>query len=194
MQTRIPMDVLRAAIQDQAGQSSMRCVAREIGLSARAVEMFLCSEGTPRNVTERKIRDWYLRMFGASAPVPPHTVSVVRAAVALLTPHIPADEAVAAGEQVLERVCEIHRRHGIPVPPAVRDLLREMQSGRPRPHSRDLADVRVLPRRRTARAGSGAKTVRHESERPCASHADEEPGILARAVLDQQTGGKEKRD
>lgn len=109
----------------------MRRVAREIGLSAGAIEMFLRSEGTPRSVTERKIRDWYLRTFGANAPVPPYTEPMVRAAVALLTPHIPAKDAAAAAEQLLERVCEVHREHGVPVPPVIRELLQDIRTGSP---------------------------------------------------------------
>jgi len=77
---------LRAALTRAVATSSLRAVAEQVGLTHRGLGMFIRAEARPRDVTLRKLREWYLR---DAATLPKTDASTVNAAVALLLESAP---------------------------------------------------------------------------------------------------------
>jgi transcriptional regulator with XRE-family HTH domain len=109
---------LRDQVRLEAERTSMRAVAREVGLTARALDQFLAGS-QPRLSTQMKLRAWYVRSAGA---VSYHDVSTARAALDVLTAGLPEPVRVKLRRALLDRIEEAHRKVGITVPKWVGEL------------------------------------------------------------------------
>ena len=116
--------LLRAAAADRVEATSLRGVAREIGISPPGLSYFL--EGTsPHTRTLEKIRAWHHRQVG------PNGTSAVTACTALfqLVAHLPHDERGAAIRMILTIVAALHRNRGTQGPPWLAALREEFGAG-----------------------------------------------------------------
>jgi hypothetical protein len=102
-------------------RTSMRAVARNVGLSARAVDLFL-SGSKPRLATQVKLRAWYVRSASAMRE---HDAETVRAALDVLLSGLPEGARRKLLPELLERIQEEHRAVGVPVPKWIAALKRE---------------------------------------------------------------------
>ena len=96
----------------------MRAVARDVGLTARALDMFL-SGSQPRVSTQLKLRAWYVRGAGA---VSYHDASTARAALDVLTAGLAEPMRGKLRRALLDRIEEAHRKAGTTVPRWVDEL------------------------------------------------------------------------
>lgn len=117
-----PADVLRAALRLRIDQTSLRKVAREVGMSLGGFHGFLA--GTDAHpATLRKVRAWYVREMARrreeeSLPVDSATAE---AALAVLLEDIPADLRADAEEAMRSALTEWCGEHGARPPVWVSD-------------------------------------------------------------------------
>jgi len=89
-------DALRAALRRAVDASSIRIVAEQVGLTPRGLQLYMDGEGRPRDLTLRKLREWYLREAGTWTGTREGTA---RAAIAVLVDGLPrAEQDRVAGE------------------------------------------------------------------------------------------------
>lgn len=98
----VAVEVLRTAVAEEAAATSIRQVAREIGVGVTTLWQFL--EGSePQRKTRRRLVDWYLARHATENAAP--DAALAAAALALLTRHMPPAERRDAERRVL-RVLE----------------------------------------------------------------------------------------
>lgn len=102
-----PDDVLRAALRRAVAASSLRTVAEQVGLTHRGLTLFITGESRPREVTARKLRDWYVREGVNAGSV---TTDTARAALDVLLADLPVLERNRATVAILEAVQQAYRR------------------------------------------------------------------------------------
>ncbi|HEX2203403.1 MAG TPA: hypothetical protein VHG91_08895 [Longimicrobium sp.] len=98
------LDALRHAAAEAEQASSLRAVAREIGMSPTGLRNFLDGQ-TPYPSTRRKLNLWYAR-YRLSRRV--YEEDEVSAGLALLLEAIPEAGYARAAERVLACVAEVH--------------------------------------------------------------------------------------
>jgi hypothetical protein len=108
----VSLDVLRAALHGAAERSSYRSVAREVGLSARALHMFVTRESLPRARTVHRLRQWYFR-HSAGVHV---TEDDAAAAIRILLHGLTGQHAARAFEVCLSLVERAYADSGLPRP------------------------------------------------------------------------------
>lgn len=81
-----PIDTLREAVAQKAAVTSVRQVAREVGISRMGLTAFL-QEAKPHSRTYRKLIVWFLRERHSVPGVP--DVYLAEASLELLTQHLP---------------------------------------------------------------------------------------------------------
>jgi hypothetical protein len=62
---RVPIEVIRHAVEMAVARTSLRVVADEIGMTAMTVRAFIRGEGQPQPRTLRKLNAWYARHAAA---------------------------------------------------------------------------------------------------------------------------------
>lgn len=88
-------DVLRAALRRAAEETTLRGVAAQVGMTHAGLQRYIEGKTRPREATQRKLREWYLREAGSWTGVDEGTA---RAAIAVLLEGLPPaaqDRAVA---------------------------------------------------------------------------------------------------
>ena len=116
--TGIDLDTLRDGAREAVDASSLRAVAREIGMSPTGLDRILKGSQPYRAIT-RKLNDWYLRTMRVRGQrLGPETA---REVLSLLTDHLPPDERSEAMEEVLQALRSRTARTGTAVPPWLRD-------------------------------------------------------------------------
>jgi hypothetical protein len=117
----VSVEALRAAAQERVAETSLRHVAREIGMSAPGLALFL-GGASPRSVTMDKMRTWHLSTAGAVGT----TLETARTALHLLTSTLPPGrDRVTMARRTLTIVAQLHRRRGRPPPAWVAPLWEE---------------------------------------------------------------------
>jgi hypothetical protein len=123
-----PLETLRAAAQAHVDASSLRRTAREIGMSPTGLRGFL--EGAaPYHKTERKLRQWFLRLRGGSEAPEPPTTETAAAALATLVQHLAPEHRAPAAARVVELLRRRSRDTGAAVPEWI-ERLGDAESGR----------------------------------------------------------------
>lgn len=132
---RLSLNQLRAAVARAAEVTSYRKVAKAVGLSARAVQLFAEGANVPRARTVERVRAWEAR----------HRAGVEHAAVAVIEtllaplPHVAQATGAAAIAAV---VVELYQSHGMTAPPWAHNLISRPDPGRPSPAPHVRASAR----------------------------------------------------
>jgi hypothetical protein len=124
-QRAVSVEALRSAAGERVAETSLRHVAREIGMSAPGLAHFL--NGTsPRTATLDKIRTWHLKGAGADGT----SVETARIALYTLASHLPpGGDRVSVIQMTLTMVAALHRWRGRPSPPWLVPLCEEYGVG-----------------------------------------------------------------
>ena len=101
--------VLREAARRAAARTSMRAVARDVGLSPSGLELAINTSTVWRTNTRRKLTDWFLRQAPGTAQ---SDAGTVRAALDVLLESVPDDERPAAAGLLLRTVEKLHHDRG----------------------------------------------------------------------------------
>jgi hypothetical protein len=109
---RVSVDALRAAARSAVARTSLRKVARDIGISAPGLALFL-DGSVPRESTLRKIRDWY---FSEAATHTEVSEDTARAALSMLLEPMPEEKRDKIFQKIVEILVDAHRKQGT-VPP-----------------------------------------------------------------------------
>lgn len=129
-----PVELLRAAVRRAAEASSYRRVAREAGLSPRALQMFVDAESLPRAKTLHRIRDWYVRRAAATEA----SEDSAAAALALLLHEVAGEPARAqAMDEALDFFERLYAREKVPPPAWIERLRRRRPPAQTRAASPD---------------------------------------------------------
>lgn len=98
---------LREVVRELVAESSLRKVAREIGISPPGLRGFL--KGTsPMTTTLEKLRAWHFKGAGVDAM----PVETVRSALHVLVGGLPQPERSAVAREILGMIGEAHREEG----------------------------------------------------------------------------------
>lgn len=100
----VRIERLRAAVSSRVAVTSLRAVAREIGMSAPGLNAFL-DGGHPRSATRRKLATWFIQ-FGA-ARTQGIDVDAAGTALSLLLDDLPPEsrpQAVGGAVEFFERL------------------------------------------------------------------------------------------
>lgn len=101
----VRVEAIREAARMAVSQSSLRAVARAVGLSPMGLRNFL--DGTqPYRATLRKLTIWYVR-HGAQGGA---GTDVIRSAMSLMLEGLPEDSRGAAEQALLAVVEQMHHR------------------------------------------------------------------------------------
>lgn len=119
MSERIPVPVLRNAVERAVKASSLRSVARDVGMSPMGLSAFI--NGTePLASTVEKLTGWYLRTLRDRGEVT--TGTTARAALAVLVDFLPAKERKAMVREFRRALEARAKAAGVPVPDWVDEL------------------------------------------------------------------------
>lgn len=121
----LPIPVLRAAVERELDEHSLRWVARQVRMSPNAIRNFLRG-ATPRRATRVRLERWL-----ASRPTPgrgPSLQGFIRL-MGEVTTGLPQKEAAAIGGEVSRMLLGAYQRQQLPPPRWVRELARHY-SGR----------------------------------------------------------------
>jgi hypothetical protein len=122
---RVPLDAIRREAELARDASSLRSVAREVGITPMGLRAFLRSEGTPQARTVRKLNTWYaLRM----ATHRPEGEDEARAALTILAGYYSERRRLKVVQRVLDDMEQEFREDGAEVPAWVETLRREVQT------------------------------------------------------------------
>ena len=108
-ETQVPTDVLRKAVMRAVLATSLRQVARDVGMSPTGLDNFLVGLSEPYSQTRRKLESWYVRQSAASGDITGETIT---AALAVLLDGISPDQAECARERIMDVVRTAHRDGG----------------------------------------------------------------------------------
>jgi hypothetical protein len=114
----VSIDVIRAAVRTAIENSSVRQVARDVGMSPTGLTMALEAEN-PRAATMRKLREWYVRWAATERAIDPISV---RAALDLLLGDLPARARDSFAERLLSEIEDLYRASRLKVPEWVTSL------------------------------------------------------------------------
>ena len=116
----VPVAVLRGALRHAAEESSYRNVAREVGLSARAVQLFVEGDSSPRARTLSRVRNWYLRR--AAGDTSETSRETAAAAIFVLLGDLPSPHRESTATAMLDLIESIYREQRAAPPAWLRDL------------------------------------------------------------------------
>jgi ADP-ribose pyrophosphatase YjhB (NUDIX family) len=103
----VPVTVLRGALRHAAEETSYRHVAREVGLSARAVQLFVEGDSSPRARTLSRVRNWYLRR--AAGDTSDTSRETAAAAIFVLLGDLPSPHRESTAAAMLDLIESIYR-------------------------------------------------------------------------------------
>jgi hypothetical protein len=109
----VPLARLREAVAARAEATSLRRVAREIGVSPSGLHYFLRG-GSPYSPTRHKLERWYVRE--APAPYEGLSAGAVRALLSAMVQDLPPSARRPAMDAILAATAAAYRARGV-VPP-----------------------------------------------------------------------------
>lgn len=116
---RVSVGALRDAARGAVARTSLRQVARDVGMSAPGLALFL-DGSMPRESTLEKIRTWYFSEAASRSDTSHHTA---RAAIELLLEPMPSQETrERVYGEILGVLTRPYRRKGIVPPLWLREL------------------------------------------------------------------------
>jgi hypothetical protein len=123
---RVPLEAIRREAELARDATSLRAVAREVGITPMGLRGFLLNDGKPQARTVRKLNQWYVSRMARHLP---EGEDEARAALTILAGYFPERERQAV---ILEYLQVTERRLsaiGMQVPAWVENLRREVQTG-----------------------------------------------------------------
>lgn len=120
------IDRLREAVTIRVQATSLRSVARQVGMSPSGLDKFL-SGGMPYQKSRRKLFDWLSRERGNLGAE--HTVDGVAAALASLVRDLPPDRREKALQSLLEALRSVYDTHTERAPVWLGELTRKAAEG-----------------------------------------------------------------
>jgi hypothetical protein len=123
---RVPIQAIRREAELARDASSLRAVAREVGITPMGLRYFLLNQGNQQARTVRKLTEWYVRRM---AMRPPGGESEARAALVILAGFYPESERARVLAGLLDALERDFRTAGMDVPPWVDALRRELLPG-----------------------------------------------------------------
>ncbi|HEX2204448.1 MAG TPA: hypothetical protein VHG91_14150 [Longimicrobium sp.] len=109
---RASLDAIRDAARLAVEATSLRAVARAVGMSPMGLRHFLDGR-RPYSATFRKLTAWYVTHAAARHE---HSEGSARAALALLLDGVPEGRREAAAAELLETLERLHRESGLGPP------------------------------------------------------------------------------
>jgi hypothetical protein len=123
---RAPLDAIRREAGLARDASSLRAVAREMGITPMGLRGFLMSAGKPQARTIRKLNQWYARRMATRLP---EGEDEARAALTILAGFYPERERTAAVLEHLQLMERRFRASGMEVPAWLTRLRAEAEGG-----------------------------------------------------------------
>lgn len=120
------IDRLREAVTIRVQATSLRSVARQVGMSPSGLDKFLTG-GMPYQKSRRKLFDWLSRERGNLGAE--HTVDGVAAALASLVRDLPPDRRERALHALLDTLRGLYDTHIDHAPPWLAELTRKAAEG-----------------------------------------------------------------
>ncbi|WP_420127625.1 hypothetical protein [Longimicrobium sp.] len=117
---RVPLDAIRREAELARDATSLRAVARAIGITPMGLSGFLASGSNPQARTVRKLNSWYVRRM---ATRPPEGEDEARAALTILAGYYPQKQRFRVLSRVLDSMEAEFRESGV-APPAWLETLR----------------------------------------------------------------------
>jgi len=117
---RLPVLVLRAAVERELASISLRQAAREIGLSPNALRNFVRG-AHPRATTRQRLERW---LASRGAPGRGPSLSRFLRLIEQVTPDLPPREAQALGREMSQLLVDAYQRQRLPPPRWVSELAR----------------------------------------------------------------------
>jgi hypothetical protein len=124
---RVPVDAIRREAELARDASSLRKVAREVGITPMGLRYFLLNQGKQQARTVRKLNEWYARRM---ATRPPEGEDEARAALVILAGFYPQTERHRVLTGFLDSMEREFRASGMQ-PPAWLDKLRSELDAQP---------------------------------------------------------------
>lgn len=113
------LERLRETVALRVQASSLRAVAREVGMSPAGLEKFLAGE-TPYSRSRQRLQEWWVRE--ASRPRSDLTVEGVEVAIGALVRDLPPEHRVEAIRRVVAALQGLYEDEGTPVPAWLAEL------------------------------------------------------------------------
>lgn len=110
---RVPIEVIRHAVELAVARTSLRIVADEIGMTAMTVRAFIRSDGQPQPRTQRKLNAWYARHAAARDS---EGMNDVRSALIVLAGFYPQASQSRLEDRVLGVMEDEFRENGMTPP------------------------------------------------------------------------------
>jgi hypothetical protein len=118
---------LRETVQTRVRASSLRAVAREVGMSPSGLEKFL-SGGNPYSGTRRKLYNWWLRSQGEPT-VPRLSSEAADGALRLLLQDVAPERRDEILAELVRTLRDLHHAHGELCPPWLAELVGDPHAG-----------------------------------------------------------------
>ena len=107
------IDRLRESVAIRVHATSLRAVARQVGMSASGLEKFIAG-GMPYSNTRRKLVEWWYRE--GTQPHSELSADSVAVALGTLVRDLPPDRRERTLRELVGTLRELYEAHGTPVP------------------------------------------------------------------------------
>jgi hypothetical protein len=121
---RVPLDAIRREAELARDASSLRAVAREVGVTPMGLRGFLMNAGKPQARTVRKLNLWYARRMSTRLP---EGEDEARAALTILAAYFPERARGARLMDLLDSMERGFRGEGMQTPAWLDALRREVE-------------------------------------------------------------------
>jgi hypothetical protein len=115
----VPLDRVRRSVALQVQSTSLRHVARRVGMSPTGLEKFLRG-AEPYTIIRRKLVDWWTRE--GESPNAEVSTDLASDALQALVRDLPASQQRGAMVEMLQVLRAAHEMDGVPVPTWLREL------------------------------------------------------------------------
>jgi hypothetical protein len=109
----VPVDAIRREAELARDATSLRAVAREVGITPMGLRSFLLNGGKPQARTVRKLNEWYVRRMATRRP---EGEDEARAALTILAGYYPQAQRFRVLTRFLDSMEQEFRESGVQPP------------------------------------------------------------------------------
>lgn len=120
---RAPLEAIRREAELARDATSLRAVAREVGITPMGLRFFLLDQGRQQARTVRKLNEWYVRRM---ATRPPEGEDEARAALTILAGYYPQAQRFRVLSRFIDSMEDEFRASGMTPPPWIATLRAEV--------------------------------------------------------------------